>query len=108
MPVKAQQNPPDTTLQRRAIIKKSKITTDKSLKIYPNPANEFVSISYNVTVLTNALRLQITDAMGKTVLEKELGKAQQIIDIREFAKGSYYCTVYNNGKALDTVKFIKK
>ena len=54
--------------------------------------------------------MQITDALGKLVFEKEItdSKTQQIIDIRDFAKGSYYCTVYNNGKALDSVKFIKK
>ena len=84
------------------------VTNEQHIKISPNPASDYIAIECNTEGVGNNLRLQITDAMGKTVLEKELGKAQQIIDIREFAKGNYYCTVYNNGKALDTVKFIKK
>lgn len=86
----------------------SAIANEQHIKISPNPASDYIAIECNTEGVGTNLRLQITDALGKTVLEKELGKAQQIIDIREFAKGSYYCTVYNNGKALDTVKFIKK
>lgn len=53
--------------------------------------------------------MQITDALGKLVFEKEItdSKTQQIIDIRDFANGSYYCTVYVNGKSLQNTKFIK-
>ena len=84
------------------------VTNEQHIKISPNPATDYIAIECNTEGVGTNLRLQITDALGKTVFEKELGKAQQIIDIREFAKGSYYCTVYNNGKVLDTVKFIKK
>ena len=87
---------------------KTTVTNEQHIKISPNPASDYIAIECNTEGFGNNLRLQITDALGKTVLEKELGKAQQIIDIRAFVKGSYYCTVYNNGKALDTVKFIKK
>jgi hypothetical protein len=87
---------------------KTAIANEQQIKISPNPATDYIAIECNTEGVGNNLRLQITDAMGKIVLEKEFGKTQQIIDIREFAKGSYYCTVYNNGKAFDTVKFIKK
>ena len=87
---------------------KTAVVNEHYIKISPNPATDYIALECNIEGFGTNLRLQITDALGKTVLEKEFGKAQQIIDIREFAKGSYYCTVYNNGKALDSVKFIKK
>lgn len=101
--------PTDRPLKMSLPVKsKVAIANEQHIKISPNPANDYIAIECNFEGVGNNLRLQITDAMGKTVLEKELGKAQQIIDIRKFAKGSYYCTVYNNIKAFDTVKFIKK
>ena len=95
---------------KMALPKKGKtaIANEKQIKISPNPATDYIAIECNTEGFCNNLRLHISDAMGKTVLEKELGKAQQIIDIREFAKGNYYCTVYNNNKPLHSVKFIKK
>jgi hypothetical protein len=78
--------------------------------IYPNPATDYIAIECNFESVGNNLRLQITDAMGKTVLEKELtaAKDQQIIVVKDFAKGNYICIIYNNGKPFQNTKFIKK
>ena len=58
----------------------------------------------------NGLNMQITDAIGRKVFEKELidSKNQLIIVVKDFAKGNYICTIYNNGKPIQNTKFIKK
>jgi hypothetical protein len=86
------------------------VINESILKIAPNPANEFVSISYNIIGLSNALRLEITDVMGKKVYEKELSspKDELILVVLDYAKGNYICTIFNNGKPLQSTKFIKK
>jgi hypothetical protein len=86
------------------------IINESTLKISPNPAVDYIEVSYDITGVINGLKMLITDAMGKTVLEKELtaAKDQQIIVVKDFAKGNYICTIYNNGKPNQNTKFIKK
>ncbi len=102
----------DTTLKMAKPIKKTnKPLSDQSyVKISPNPADEFITVSYNINETINGLRLFITDASGKTIFEKELNKAkdQQILIVRNYAKGNYICTLFNNGKPIMSGKFIKK
>ena len=78
--------------------------------ISPNPANEAITISYEIIGSVNALKLCITDALGKTVFEKGLttDKGQELLEVKNFAKGNYICTVYNNGKPILNGKFIKE
>ena len=62
---------------KKAITKKANkpLTSISYLKISPNPANEYITVLYNINGTVNGLRLFITDAMGKTIYEKEMNKA---------------------------------
>jgi hypothetical protein len=53
-------------------------------KIYPNPANDFISIESNET-----LYLTITDITGKTVYSSNIKSISQYIDISTFDNGFY-------------------
>lgn len=89
---------------------KTAIANEQHIKISPNPATDYIAIECNTEGVDNNLRLQITDAMGRKVYEKELTdyESQHIIELKNFAKGSYICTIYNNGKPIQNTKFIKK
>ncbi|MEI6821686.1 MAG: T9SS type A sorting domain-containing protein [Bacteroidota bacterium] len=85
------------------------ISDESYLKISPNPANEYITVSYNINGVINGLRLFITDAMGRAVYDKNLNKAkdEQLLIIKDYAKGTYFCTIFNNGKVIKSGKFIK-
>jgi len=101
----------DTTSRMAKLIKKvnKPLSEETYLKISPNPANEYIIVSYNITSAINGLRLFIIDASGKTLFEKELNKAkdQQILTVKNYANGNYICTLFNNGKPIKSEKFIK-
>ncbi len=78
------------------------------VKVYPNPANDFVVISYEISKAINGLRLVICDANGKTVYDKELNKAKDelLITLKDYAKGNYIVTLFNNGKVVNSSKIV--
>jgi len=78
------------------------------VKVYPNPANDFVVISYEISKAINGLRLVICNSLGKTVYEKELNKPKDelLITLKDFAKGNYIATLFNNGKVVNSSKIV--
>jgi len=78
------------------------------LKVYPNPANDFVVISYEISKAINGLRLVICDANGKTVYDKELNKPKDelLITLKDYAKGNYVVALFNNGKVVNNSKIV--
>ena len=94
----------------KPIRKDHKLLSNESyLKINPNPANEYIIISYKISGTINGLKLSIIDAMGKNVCVKQLNKAndEQLLLINNYAKGNYICTIFNNGNPITSGKFIK-
>jgi hypothetical protein len=78
------------------------------LKVYPNPANEFVIISYEINENINGLQLLICNALGKIVYNKELSKTKDelLIMLKDYANGNYIATMLNNGKVYKIAKFV--
>lgn len=70
---------------------------DFELSIYPNPANQWLTITLNSSS-QNSLNLQITDMAGKTVLNTvlESGINQKSIDISELSNGLYNVSIQSN------------
>jgi uncharacterized protein (TIGR02145 family) len=66
------------------------IDNDKLLSIYPNPANNNITIR-----LENNLKadLSIYELEGKLMLQKQLNQQETIIDIRDFPVGMYIVSV---------------
>ncbi|WP_341902267.1 T9SS type A sorting domain-containing protein [Fluviicola taffensis] len=61
-------------------------------KLYPNPANEQLSIS--VTGLNNC-HVTICNSLGTIVLEKDISDAETQLDIRSLSAGSYVVQLTN-------------
>jgi photosystem II stability/assembly factor-like uncharacterized protein len=73
-----------------------------SLKIYPNPASNKISIETSAEGL-----LSIQNVNGREILNKLLTKAYYQIDISSFASGVYFLKLTNE-KSVQVGKFIKE
>ncbi|TPG44679.1 T9SS type A sorting domain-containing protein [Flavobacterium pectinovorum] len=77
---------------------------ENSLKLYPNPTKDFVTIEINA--IDNA-KLKIFDVSGKFILSKELKTTSNTINIAHLTSGVYLFEISNdNGKTIK--KVIKK
>lgn len=83
-------------------------TLHASIKVYPNPTSDFVSISF--PSYTSSAKIEIADAMGKIVLKKEIviNSNEYLLDTTEgISEGPYFLTIIN-GNSKNTYKIIKK
>ncbi len=95
--------------QNKAVnAEKQKSPEKLNLSVYPNPAHDFATLNYAVTEPINGLQLMVCDAMGKTVYSKMLNntKDQLLINLKEYAKGNYIASIFNNGKTIKSCKFV--
>jgi hypothetical protein len=58
---------------------------------FPNPANTFITIPYNLSENTRSATLKLVDMNGKTVVARDLDKSAQkiTINVNGFPKGTY-------------------
>lgn len=82
-------------------------TLNASIKVYPNPSSDFVSISF--PSYTSSAKIEIADAMGKIVLKKEIfiNSNEYLLDTEGISVGIYYLSIIN-GNNKNTYKIIKK
>ncbi len=77
--------------------------------IYPNPASETATISFNMKTSSDAT-IQIIDITGKIILDKEVtninaGKGVEKIDVRDWDNGVYFFSILSN-KEKFTSRFV--
>ncbi len=82
---------------------------DKSIKglaVYPNPANDFLTVSTGYSI--DGLHIDIIDAHGKIVLTKQMPKDKEevIIYLKYIPKGEYIVRLYNHSKQFESIKFL--
>jgi hypothetical protein len=82
-------------------------TLDASIKIHPNPTSDFVSISF--PSYTSSAKIEIADASGKIVLNKEIviNSSEYKLDTEGISEGIYYLSIIN-GNNKNTFKIIMK
>ena len=83
------------------------IESHTSIKITPNPSSDFVSISFPSYIAS--ARIEIADALGKVVLNKEIviNSNEYLLDTEGILEGIYYLSV-SNGNQKNTFKIVKK
>ena len=79
----------------------NEITSIENLSVYPNPASEFVTVSYTATA-SEAVSYRMTDLSGKSVIARDLGvrNGAQIenIDLSNVASGMYILEITSGTK----------
>lgn len=74
----------------------------KAVKLYPNPASDFIRLS-NIEVVN----VQVTDLTGKTLISLSNVNDQTDINVSNLNSGVYFFTVKGEN-VNETIKFIKK
>lgn len=98
---------PDLTKSEMIEIPKKKTkTTDEYIKLFPNPAKDYLVIEYKVSNNENS-ELVITDMMGKQVAQILLPKTtdQMIYVTSKLIAGTYTCSLYINKGRKSTATF---
>jgi len=79
----------------------SNFTAENNFSIFPNPADENVTIAFNNAGITKST-VEFVDAIGQVVssavLENAAGNYKQTFDVSNFAKGVYMIHVISNDK----------
>ena len=79
-----------------------------NLKIYPNPANQQIQISFDVKNLKDDIKIKIFDISGREVLNKKYEASShfnQSINLNHLVRGIYFVKI-KNGNQNDTQKII--
>lgn len=75
-----------------------KIQSQNIFSIYPNPANNFITIESSQT--PNNLPFIITDQIGKQILKGELSNKTNTVDISSLASGFYFLKIGEANKEI--------
>lgn len=78
------------------------------VKVYPNPANSFITIEYNYGNTQSIGSINIVDPTGKLVFSEEHDRPfdQLVLDTRKFSTGSYIIQLALNKLTVCTAKFV--
>jgi hypothetical protein len=76
--------------------------TASNFNIYPNPAQDFVTLN-NLTIGST---LQLTDMTGKTVLETSVSTEEMTIDLNGLMEGVYFVQILDNASIIGTKKLV--
>ncbi|MFZ4583413.1 MAG: fibronectin type III domain-containing protein, partial [Paludibacter sp.] len=79
-------------------------TTDKLVRIYPNPATSTLSISAQSEI--NAIK--ITNLVGQTIKNVTVNALERVIDLNEMSNGQYIISLSMKDGQIVNQKFIKK
>ncbi len=97
--------------QRTRYLKTVKPSGLNYLKVFPNPANQFIIVDYNLKEKYKVGQnndIYITTLDGKRVENKVISKQQDkvLINCSTLPSGSYYCTISVARKPLESLLFV--
>ena len=80
------------------------------ISLYPNPATDIVHVNYSLSS-TSKLSFQVYNMMGQLVSNISestfnQGDYQTLINTSKYQSGLYFVTVKNEGKVMQTLKFV--
>jgi hypothetical protein len=81
--------------------------TDSRLKVYPNPANTYIIIEWNLLSLTDAI-INIYDMNGQVLesIQPNNYHSYSILNTKKYSSGIYLCRISNGDGIQETVKFV--
>ena len=76
--------------------------------IYPNPANNYVNLDYNLTPAVKQAKVRVVNILGSVVKEAEIekGTSQLRLDVSDLENGVYFYSVLINGDTYKTKKLV--
>lgn len=89
-------------------VKNSIIPTKSLLKVYPNPAHDFITIEYNTNNDKANVVVELSDESGRKVHSQQLVRQLDaiIIDTRHYKSGNYFVSLIVDNKIANSAKFV--
>ncbi|HQL70587.1 MAG TPA: T9SS type A sorting domain-containing protein [Bacteroidales bacterium] len=74
------------------------------LKVYPNPADKYITVEYRIENESENIVLKVADTESRVVYARKLANKEdsQLIDIKDFTQGSYIVYLEVDGKVVDS------
>lgn len=85
-------------LRKQAEANTFSLSTEKDVVIYPNPSKGLIHVKFKGELNTDA-EIIVTTMAGKEVLKSKL-QQDTLLDMSEYARGSYLIVLRNNGQTL--------
>jgi hypothetical protein len=79
------------------------------MKVYPNPANEYVQLEYELLFAKRNTVMNVYDQVGRKVNSYTIGtntKGVEILDTRKLVSGLYIVEIVQEGQHVSSEKFI--
>ncbi|TSA50188.1 MAG: T9SS C-terminal target domain-containing protein [Sphingobacteriales bacterium] len=86
-------------------IQNENLKTKSSVRIFPNPATEQLTIDNGQFTITE---IEITDMMGRIIYKEQSHSHLSIIHCQLFSAGIYFVKVYMNDGSVEVRKFVKE
>ncbi|MGB9771146.1 MAG: VPS10 domain-containing protein [Candidatus Kapaibacteriota bacterium] len=89
----------------------TKLPSTLQVKVFPNPAKDFVFLSFPQEIIDVLSKVQIVDSFGNILFEQNLDEGNEnfrksfVIDARDFASGIYFAVIKTESGKVATVKF---
>ncbi len=80
-------------------------TNSTAINIYPNPANNQISIN---NIPEGNVQMTITNVFGQTIFSAPTTNKNAIVDCSSFASGVYFINLVNKNGEQKTMKFIRR
>jgi len=91
-------------ISQGAIASISETDFANSILVYPNPANESVTI----TNIPSGSTVSVRDVTGKIIYNSEVEQSTTIINTENFVNGVYFVTIENNGNTTNVKLVVNK
>ena len=77
-------------------------------EIYPNPANDYLTVDYKLAEQKGDINIVIVDINGKPVYTKQLSSLEDIvlINVKDIKPGTYICNLFNGSDCDFAEKFV--
>jgi len=90
----------------------NRIGNNIELKLYPNPNNGNFYVEYNLKERAERVDIVVTDIRGVEIISKPgectTNCSSQVQLPNNLSDGIYYCTLFADGKLIDSVSFVYK
>ncbi len=77
-----------------------------TVKVFPNPANDNLTISHNLETKDGKISLEIMDVMGRVLLNNTINNTNHQIDISQLASGLYFYNIIQHDKMIQSGKLV--
>ena len=78
------------------------------IKVYPNPADDYLVFENNVALSANNYQIQIMNIFGQVISTLEMNNSKTVLETQDFAPGIYFYRISKQSETLQSGKWVKR